>query len=190
MALTKSLSFSLGRKRILISNNSCDLQHFCDEFECFTPLKKLCSQEFDIQHDFSSVNLNSNSVSLLEALPQELLIKVICGVDHDDLKRLFFVSKTVRDAAIIAKKCHFAYSTPSKTKAFRNSIDMLNDKNPLEDSDDLEAPNAPKQARKMNRKRLDSRKLEDISVALFADKATDAAEQRWPRRSLFMDIDS
>ncbi|KAH9611849.1 hypothetical protein KSS87_019528 [Heliosperma pusillum] len=188
MALTKSLSFSLGRKRILISNNSCDLQHFCDEFECFTPMKKLCAQEIQIPQDFTTVNLNS--ISLLEALPQELLIKVICGVDHDDLKRLFFVSKTVRDAAIIAKKCHFAYSTPSKTKAFRNSIDMLNDNNALECSDDFEAPNAPKQGRKKNRKRLDSKKLDDISVALFADEAVDAVEQRWPRRSLFMDIET
>ncbi|KAK9714765.1 hypothetical protein RND81_06G118200 [Saponaria officinalis] len=184
MALTKSLSFSLGRKRILISNNSCDLEHFCADFECFTPLKKLCSQEIHVEDEFST----KCSTSLLEALPQELLIKVICGVDHDDLKQLFFVSKTVRASALIAKKLHFAYSTPSKTKAFRNSIDMLNT---LEFSEEIEAPNAPKQARKMNRKRLDRKKLDEVATALFVDEAVDTAEQRSsPRRSLFMDIDS
>ncbi|KAL2931994.1 F-box protein SKIP27 [Bienertia sinuspersici] len=99
------------------------------------------------QHYDDERSCIQNSTSLLEALPQELLF---CGVDHDDLKQLFLVSKTVRDAAIIAKKSHFAYSTP--------------------EFDDLEAPNAPKQARKMNRPRINKKKLHDISVALFADE--------------------
>ncbi|XP_052181927.1 F-box protein SKIP27-like, partial [Diospyros lotus] len=68
-------------------------------------------------------------------------IRVLCGVDHDDLKQLFHVSKTIREATLIAKQWHFAYSTPAKTSAFRNSID-------LEDTGDIEAPNAPKQFRK------------------------------------------
>ncbi|KAL9234108.1 hypothetical protein vseg_009014 [Gypsophila vaccaria] len=185
MALTKSMSFSYGRKRILITkNNSFELKHFCADFECcFTPLKKLCAHEIDEQ--FTTAKSSS---SLLEALPQELLIKVICGVDHDDLKHLFVVSKTVRDSALIAKKLHFAYSTPSKTKAFRNSIDMLNT---LECSDEIEPPNAPKQARKkMNRKRLDQKKLDDIATALFVDDDELEQQRSSPRRSLFMDIDS
>ncbi|KAH9623116.1 hypothetical protein KSS87_013695 [Heliosperma pusillum] len=173
MALTKSLSFSLRRKRVLISHNNNNNNI---DFNCFTPMKKkLCFPE--IHHQSSS--------SLLEDLPQELLIKVVCGVDHEDLKQLFFVSKTVRDSAIIAKKLHFAYSTPSKTKAFRNSIEMLNN---LESFDEIIVPNAPKQAhRRMKRSRFERKLLGNVAVALFV---ADDEVQRWPRRSLFMDIDS
>lgn len=114
-----------------------------------------------------------------------LQIKIVCGVNHDDLKQLFLVSKTIRDAAIIAKKSHFEFTTPLKTKAFRNSIDLVN--SPL-DLEEIEAPNAPKQARKMNRPRISKKRLSDISVALFSDKGED--EQRWSRRSLFMETDT
>ncbi|KMT04495.1 hypothetical protein BVRB_8g181610 [Beta vulgaris subsp. vulgaris] len=184
MALTKSLSFSRGRKRVLISNNSCDLEQFCADFESFTPMKRRYCSGDDFFDEKFSVN---TSASLLEALPQEILIKVICGVNHEDLNQLFSVSKTVRDAAIIAKKSHFAFSTPSKTKAFRNSIDLLN--NPM-DIEDIEAPNAPKQARKLNRPRICKKKLNHISVALFSDEGEDEEEQKWTRRSLFSEMDS
>ncbi|GMP34756.1 hypothetical protein CsSME_00007496 [Camellia sinensis var. sinensis] len=38
--------------------------------------------------------------SLLEALPQDILIRILCNVDHDDLKQLFHVSKPIREAVI------------------------------------------------------------------------------------------
>lgn len=43
----------------------------------------------------------------LESLPQELLIKILCGVRFTDLKHLCLVSKTIRDAALVAKEVHF-----------------------------------------------------------------------------------
>lgn len=178
MALTKSLSFSLGRKRILIANNSCNIAEFSADFESFAPMKRRCGEKYQVEDE----QLVEKS-SLLESLPQEILIKVICGVDHDDLKQLIHVSKTVRDATIIARHSHFAYSTPSKTKVFRNSIDLVN--NPL-DFDDYETPNAPKQIRRMNRPRISKKKLEDVSVSLFADEEGDKEEERLPRRSLFI----
>ncbi|KAL9243567.1 hypothetical protein vseg_017439 [Gypsophila vaccaria] len=182
MALTKSLSFSLRRKRVLISENNSDLEQFCGEFQCFTPMKKLCSSQNNLKNDSFSINL-------LETLPLELLIKIICGVHHEDLKQLIYVSKTIRDAAIIAKNCHFAYSTPLKTKAFRNTkIGLLNDN--VQNSTEFEPPNAPKQVRKMNRTRLDRKTLGRIAVALFVEKTGVTAEQKWSRRSLFLDIDS
>ncbi|PWA70204.1 mechanosensitive ion channel MscS, LSM domain protein [Artemisia annua] len=66
----------------------------------------------------------------IEALPQDLLIKVPCGVDYDDLKRLFIVSKTFREAAMIAKRMHLDYITPTKIPC-----------------QEFEAPNAPKKSR-------------------------------------------
>ncbi|KAJ4980963.1 hypothetical protein NE237_031800 [Protea cynaroides] len=99
--------------------------------------------------------------SLLEALPQEILIRILCCVDHDDLKQLMLVSKLIRDTTLIAKKSHFTYSTPrAKISGLRSSGSDL-------EHDCLEAPNAPKQRKKCPRSRISRKKLSDISVALF-----------------------
>ncbi|KAL7213185.1 hypothetical protein ACSBR2_015817 [Camellia fascicularis] len=133
-------------------------------------MKKHCSEK-----------MMSFDKSLLEALPQDILIRILCNVDHDDLKQLFHVSKPIREATLIAKQWHFAYSTPTKTLAFRNSIDLGD----AEDIEEVEAPNAPKQFRNQ-RSRLSRKKLADISVALFASPE----EFRWPRKDLFMEMEA
>jgi len=69
MALTKSLSFSLGRKRILISNNSGNLAEFSADFESFSPMKRHCGEEYQVE-DQQVVEKSS----LLESLPQEILV--------------------------------------------------------------------------------------------------------------------
>lgn len=158
---------ALGRKRILISNN----------FEA-SPIdsapkissKKRCGERMTLESERS----------LLEALPQDILIRVLCGVNHEDLKQLFHVSKSIREATLIAKQWHFAYSTPSKTRAFRTAFDLENQS----EFDDIEAPNAPRQSRP-RRSRLPEKKLADISVALFASPD----EEQWPRKALFMETE-
>ncbi|CAN1182129.1 F-box protein At1g61340 [Linum perenne] len=85
-------SQSFGRKRIPISQNL----EFLDDMEETSPrprapLKRLCS------------------------------IKILCGVNHDDLKQLLLVSKPIVEATSIVKRLHFAYSTPTKVWAFRSS---------------------------------------------------------------------
>ncbi|PPD82509.1 hypothetical protein GOBAR_DD20561 [Gossypium barbadense] len=72
-------------------------------------------------------------------------------------------SKTVHFLlTVIAKQLHFAYSTPTKVKAFRTSIDF---EEPSE-LHEIEAPNAPRQWR--SHRSINRNKLADISVALFA----------------------
>ncbi|KAJ9168933.1 hypothetical protein P3X46_020408 [Hevea brasiliensis] len=137
---------SFGRKRVLIDNITDSMLL---DSPVKTPLKRLCSLEPE--------------KSALESLPQDILIRILCGVDHDDLKQLFHVSTVIRESTMVAKKWHFAYSTPRKTPAFRTPIDF---ENPNE-LDEIEAPNAPKQQRSY-RSRLNGKKLADISVALFA----------------------
>ncbi|CAN6878222.1 unnamed protein product, partial [Brassica oleracea var. botrytis] len=92
----------------------------------------------------------------LEALPQDILIRVICGVEHGDLKQLFNVSKTIREATLIAKKSHFEYITPRKTLFFRDELDHLGDETevPLKKKCRLSRISCEKKASK-------------ISVALF-----------------------
>ncbi|OIV96132.1 hypothetical protein TanjilG_13064 [Lupinus angustifolius] len=98
--------------------------------------------------------------SPLEALPLDILVKVLCGVEHEDLNQLFFVSKTIREGTLIAKKTHFEYSTPKKnTFAFHDPIVIEN-----AEVHEIEAPNAP--LRKSNL-RLNGKKFDDISVNLF-----------------------
>ncbi|KAK9267850.1 hypothetical protein L1049_010286 [Liquidambar formosana] len=154
----------LGRKRIVISN---DLE--VSPLHSSLRTKKRCGERMNVKSERS----------LLEALPQDILVRVLCGVDHDDLKQLFHVSKSIREATLIAKQWHFAYSTPSKTRAFRNSIDLGDSS----EFDEIEAPNAPKQWRSY-RSRVSGNKLADISVALFASD-----EDQWPKRQLLMDTE-
>ena len=115
-----------------------------------TPLKSRCSEM--VEEDAEK--------SILESVPQDILIRILCGVDHDDLKQLFHVSSTIRDATITTRKLHFAYSTPSKVLVFRDSLDWEEPSS----FEELQTPNAPKQLRR-GRSRLKG-KL-SFAVALF-----------------------
>lgn len=151
----------LGRKRILISNVDDD-----DSEINQTPLKRQCSATMEYLEFDDDVRFP------LEALPQDVLIRIISGVNHEDLKQLFHVSKAIREATQIAKEQHFAFNTPTKTRVFRSSIDF---EEPSE-LDEIEAPNAPKQLR-VPKSRISREKLAGISVALFAS----------PKKGLFME---
>ncbi|GJV00919.1 protein root primordium defective 1 [Tanacetum coccineum] len=59
--------------------------------------------------------------SRLEDLPQEVLVKVLCGVEHRDCKSLFYVSHKIREVAILAKEYHFDYTTP---RSFHSSFEF------------------------------------------------------------------
>ncbi|KAL1201823.1 F-box protein SKIP27 [Cardamine amara subsp. amara] len=155
-----SVRFSrgLGRKRILISSSVREyMSKSAVEIPAspdFPPVKCPLKRSRTIVSSSSS----SSEKSRLESLPQDLLIRVICCVDHEDLNSLNIVSKSIREASLIAKKLHFAYTTPKKTRAFRNSFH-------LEEDDIEEPPNAPSHYRLTRAKRKEE--LSSISVALF-----------------------
>ncbi|CAN8245101.1 unnamed protein product [Cochlearia groenlandica] len=135
-----------GRKRVSISSS-------CDD-DSILNLKKLCDSKACVE--------NGQSLQLQD-LPQDLLVKIICGVEHEDLKPLFHVSKTIRASALIAKESHFAFSTPRKTDNRFFGLDK-----PLGLEDEIEeAPGAPLQKRsrlsRLNRDNDDS----GVSMALF-----------------------
>ncbi|KAI3680633.1 hypothetical protein L6452_35406 [Arctium lappa] len=167
LGLVKRTS-SFGRKRILILNH----MDF-DSIDVSKPSKK---QFLESNSDFCSQR------SLLQALPQEILIKILCGVDHKDLKRLFHVSKPIREAALIAKEWHFEYTTPKKIPAFRCSLNL--DEFPSSDFEETEPPNAPKQSRSY-RSRVTRKNPSTVCVSLFASSAEKDRER--PISNLFMD---
>lgn len=144
--------YGLRRKRIAISsdvNTSISIQ---------TPLKKKCSRR--INDCFKKSLLESQkSKSPLESLPQDILIRILCGVNHEDLDQLNHVSETIKEATLIAKESHFAFSTPRKTPAFRNTITP-------DESIEIETPEAPKISRTF-RSPLSRKSLASITVALF-----------------------
>lgn len=140
---------SFGRKRIVISNEDVELlvpdsPVKTPKLRCFEPDEK----------------------SVIESLPQEILIRIICGVDHDDLKQLFHVSTAIREATLVAKECHFAYNTPKKTRKYLSPFDLENQS----DFDELKVPNAPKQ--RNFKSPFNWEDLSDVSVDLFASFGT------------------
>ncbi|KAL1365049.1 hypothetical protein HN51_013155 [Arachis hypogaea] len=141
---------SLGRKRVVSGNvEGSPLDSETD----MAPLKRVCSGRF---------NFNSER-SLLEALPLDILIRVLCGVDHEDLEQLLHVSKTISEAAEVAKRFHFEYSTPKK-KTFDSFHSSIN----FNDAKGFEEIVTPKAPLRKSKSRLNSGKLASISVALFA----------------------
>ncbi|XP_073158656.1 F-box protein At1g61340-like [Henckelia pumila] len=166
IGLVRSTSF--GRKRVALTSNGFELGHGDDDNFFCTSSKRHCYQDSFLPVEKSA----------LEALPQDILIRILCGVEHDDLQRLFFVSKTVRETAVIAKQTHFAYSTPRKIVGFQK-VDIFGD------FDEGEAPNAPKQWR-VRPSRLCKKKLSGISVALFLSDEEDG----WPRKDAFYEMET
>ncbi|KAG1368200.1 putative F-box protein SKIP27 [Cocos nucifera] len=107
----------------------------------------------------------------LESLPQDVLVRMLCKVNHSDLKQLLLVSKIVHGATLIAKEMHFAFSTPSSKPIFRREGNMG-------DTDLEVCEQAPKQ-RRVPKARLGGKTLSSVAVALFT-----SPEDKWPKNRL------
>ncbi|KAK8678268.1 hypothetical protein V6N13_143773 [Hibiscus sabdariffa] len=106
-------TFGLGRKRVGISYETQDLTPL-DSTTKVPLLKRQCSERMVLMLPADDYH----EKSALESLPQDVL-------------------------TVIAKQSYFSYSTPTKVKAFRTSIDFEGSN----ELDDIEAPNAPRQWR-------------------------------------------
>ncbi|KAG7546691.1 F-box-like domain superfamily [Arabidopsis suecica] len=88
----------LGRKRILISSSVREsLSRSAVEIPV-VPESPPVKSSLKRQRSRRTIVSVSSEKSRLESLPQDLLIRVICGVDHEDLKSLKLVSKSIREA--------------------------------------------------------------------------------------------
>ncbi|URE13170.1 F-box protein [Musa troglodytarum] len=105
----------------------------------------------------------TQTLNRLEALPLDILVKILSKVDHSDLKQLLLVSKTVNGATLIARESHFVFSTPISKSLFKKQSNKI-------DSDlgiiNEEAPHAPNQQR-VARSRLNGVQLSSVAIALF-----------------------
>ncbi|GJN32727.1 hypothetical protein PR202_gb21250 [Eleusine coracana subsp. coracana] len=147
---TRSSTRILGRKRVAVPPTPASPGPH-------SPVRSLRKQR--------STRLQMNDgASLLESLPEDVLINVLCKVNHSDLKQLILVSKpnntnigcsTLFLQTIVAKERHFAYATPSAKSCFR-------------DEQDDEQQWAPRQRRVAGRSRFGGKDLEGIAVNLAA----------------------
>ncbi|KAG6471015.1 F-box protein At1g61340-like isoform X2 [Zingiber officinale] len=134
---------TLGRKRVVLSK-SADFSPHCGSSS--SP-KKLCRR---------STMERSNH---LEALPLDVLVKILCKVDHSDLSQLLLLSKTLSQATSIAKEMHFAFATPISNRVSKEDAD----------GHEEEAPNAPIRHR-VTRSRLSALSLSSITAVLFPSR--------------------
>ncbi|KAL5995673.1 hypothetical protein ACLOJK_025741 [Asimina triloba] len=63
-----------------------------------------------------TIGYDHDSDSRLESLPMDLLVNIICHLHHDQLKAVFHVSQRIRKAVLIARQCHFNYTTPDRSR--------------------------------------------------------------------------
>ncbi|KAI3669361.1 hypothetical protein L6452_40595 [Arctium lappa] len=118
--------------------------------------------------------------SRLESLPMELLVKILCHLHHDQLRAVFHVSERIRMAVIIARRFHFNYTTPDRSRQ-----EMLNAMTPLptehwpfvskedEKRKGITLPRTPKAPRHGPRppSRLKMIEMRQVAAVLFQESA-------------------
>ncbi|XP_055806310.1 F-box protein At4g35930-like [Solanum dulcamara] len=118
--------------------------------------------------------------SRLESLPLDLLVNILCHLQHDQLKAVFHVSQKIRKAVILARQFHFNYTTPDRRRQ-----DMLGtmtphptDQHPFASKGDGKGawdhtpltPQAPKHGPKPP-SRLKFIEMEQVAAVLFQESA-------------------
>ncbi|CAJ2651034.1 unnamed protein product [Trifolium pratense] len=107
-------------------------------------------------------DFNSAHISSLETLPHDILLRVLCGVEHDDLEQLFYVSRTIRKATLIVEELHFNFSTPKNY-----DIKVKSPKAPFIGKQPREESKFNLEDFTKKRKKINMKKLNDISTILF-----------------------
>lgn len=118
--------------------------------------------------------------SSLETLPVELLVKIMCHLDHDHLKAVFHVSQKIRKAVIQARNLHFNFTTPVRRKQMlKTSSSNCNDHGLLSRrtssygdgiDDSLPPPNTPCAPKYCSRlPSIAPSDLQEITTVLFKD---------------------
>ncbi|KAJ6796861.1 F-box protein-like [Iris pallida] len=136
-----------GRKRAVVVNG---MEESDISSQCRTPSPKRQDRKTPAE-----------PTSLLDSLPLDLLVRVVCKATHEDLKQLLLVSKFVNEATSIAKEMYFTYSTPLSKRV----SDKFGELDLGESDDSCEAPNAP-QRHRVATSRIHG-KLGNIAIALF-----------------------
>ncbi|XP_057962979.1 uncharacterized protein LOC131154310 [Malania oleifera] len=116
--------------------------------EVWPVLYSTAESEAPLEENSNPTQVAESEKSVLEGLPQDILVRILCWTSHDDLEQLFHVSKAIREATLIAKRLHFAYSTPPpKIRAPRTDFKETSNLD-----EEIQPPNAPKRSSSLWRK--------------------------------------
>ncbi|KAK4790176.1 hypothetical protein SAY86_017480 [Trapa natans] len=121
-----------------------------------------------------------DSESWLEALPMDLLVKILCHLHHDQLRAVFHVSQRLRNAVLIARQFHFNYTTPdrSRQEMLRMVTPRPSEHWPFRSregkGDLMQSPLAPKAPRLGPRpsSKLKLSEMRQIAAVLFQENST------------------
>ncbi|KAL4201933.1 hypothetical protein AMTRI_Chr02g218390 [Amborella trichopoda] len=158
---------TIGRKRIAVLN---DIQMMgMDNYLETKPLKRHNSNVDVVFEDgcIGALYEDESETHQIDELPFDILVKILCRVEHSDLKALSAVSKLFREAVKLARKVHFNYSTPNpKIIGVKNfELDVVEDSN----HERISTPNAPKQDRfKLRLENMEASKY-PLQRALFSE---------------------
>ncbi|RWR92342.1 F-box protein [Cinnamomum micranthum f. kanehirae] len=118
--------------------------------------------------------------SRLESLPMDILVKILCHLQHDQLKAVILVSKRITSAVLLAKEWHFNYITPNRSRQemLRAKKILLNEHGHSVSSGDGKGmwasvpctPKAPKQGRRLAL-RINTKEMQQIAADLFHESA-------------------
>lgn len=123
---------------------------------------------------------NSGDESLLESLPLELLVRIVCNLHHDQLKPAFHVSRRLRQAVLIARQCHFDFTTPDRERqdALRITTPRVDLNWPFSRANEAGAgpsrpptPKAPRPAQKPLQARISFAEMQQLAGPLFHGSA-------------------
>ncbi|KAH9290188.1 hypothetical protein KI387_034305, partial [Taxus chinensis] len=121
--------WTIGKKSIAVNPNCHeDSAEFCSLFHSvrgrmneelrFTTHVESCFPVVEKEENFGKE-------TDIDSLPLDVLVHIVCNVQHDELKPLFHVSSKFRDAVLIARKIHFDYTTPVRVPASRKKENSL-----------------------------------------------------------------
>nr|XP_010933945.1 F-box protein At4g35930-like [Elaeis guineensis] len=97
----------------------------------------------------------------IDSLPLDILVQILCKLNHDELKPSLVVSKSFHNAALMAQQLHFDFSTPAPKKATMAFADMKDmDMTPG-------APSLKLGSRKPRTSKLSEEETRKIAVVLF-----------------------
>ncbi|MCO5614917.1 hypothetical protein L7F22_069202 [Adiantum nelumboides] len=87
----------------------------CLHKECFSPPSTPSTPTSQL-HLGLALYEEFDGDSLLEELPFDLLLRIVCCLEHDDLRPVSLACKRLLRAVTIAQRCHFSYTTPNRAK--------------------------------------------------------------------------
>ncbi|KAJ7560326.1 hypothetical protein O6H91_04G124500 [Diphasiastrum complanatum] len=113
--------------------------------------------------------------SVLETIPLDILVRIMCYLHHDQLKPVFHVCKRFRQAVVMARQIHFNYKTPSRER--QESLSLITPK-PDQQWPFLSLvgqpapPNAPRHSSKPPQARIPLVEMRRITATLFRGSAS------------------